>query len=121
MVYKRKQKIINNTATLTNREGTTEVLKREIYTSRTLGADFEKVSKVERDLLNIEYGVRIARVRSGLISQMNLGEGFIITHINKVPIKDPETLTDILSKIRGRVYVEGINKQGRKEFYRYYF
>jgi serine protease Do len=37
----------------------------------------------------------------GLISQMELGEGFIITHINKVPIEDPETLADILTKIRG--------------------
>lgn len=121
VVFKREQKIITNTLTLTNREGTTELLKKEIYSSRTLGADFEVVSKVERNLLNIEYGVRIIKVRSGLISQMKLGEGFIITHINKVPIKDPETLTDILTKIRGRVYVEGVSKRGGKELHRYYF
>ncbi|MCK5370594.1 MAG: serine protease, partial [Cyclobacteriaceae bacterium] len=78
-------------------------------------------SKVERDLLNIDHGVRILKVRNGLISQMDIEEGFIITYINKVPIKDPETLTDILTKIRGRVYLEGVNKRGRKEYYRYYF
>jgi hypothetical protein len=92
-----------------------------VFTSRSLGADFEKVSKVERNLLNIEHGVRIMKVRSGLISQMELSEGFIITYINKVPIKDPETLADILTKIRGRVYVEGIGKRGGKEIHRYYF
>ncbi len=119
--YKRNQKTTQNTLTLTNREGTTETLKREIYTSRTLGADLEKVSKVERSLLNIEHGVRVLKVRNGLISQMDLEEGFIITYINKVPITDPETLTDILTKIKGRVYLEGINKRGKVEYYRYYF
>ncbi len=121
VVYKRNKKIISNTVTLTNKEGTTELLRREVYTFKSLGADFEKVSKVERNLLNIEHGVRIIKVRNGLIGQMELGEGFIITHINKVAIKDPETLADILTKIRGRVYVQGVNKRGRKEIHRYYF
>ncbi len=119
--YKHKGKIFEKTVTLTNKEGTTELLKREIYSSRTLGADFEKVSKVERDLLNIDYGVRIVKIRNGLIRQMELEEGFIITNINQIPIKDPETLTDILTKIRGRVQIEGVNKQGVREYYRYYF
>ena len=121
VTFRRNKKIINNTLVLTNREGTTEILVREIFTSRTLGADFEKVSKVERNLLNIEHGVRVIKVRNGLINQMDIDEGFIITYINKVPIEDPEILSDILTKIRGRVYLEGINKRGRKEYYRYYF
>ncbi len=121
IIFKRKGKIMNRTVTLTNKEGTTELLRREIYSSRTLGADFEKVSKVERDLLNIDYGVRIVKVHDGLIRQMELEEGFIITNINRIPIKDPETLTDILTKIRGRVQIEGVNKQGIREYYRYYF
>lgn len=121
VVYKRNQKIVSNTLVLTNKEGTTEILKRQIFTSRSLGADFEKISKVERDRLQIAQGVRITKVYQGLIAQMSLSEGFIITYINKVPITDPETLADILTKIRGRVYLEGINKQGRKEMYRYYF
>ena len=121
VTFKRNRKIINNSLILTNREGTTELLEREIYTSRTLGADFEKVSKVERNMLNIEHGVRVIEIRGGLINQMDIEEGFIITYINKIPIKDPATLSDILTKIRGRVYVEGINKRGRKEYYRYNF
>ena len=119
--YKRNRKTSSNSLTLTNKEGTTEVLVRKVYSSRSLAADFEKVSKVERNLLNIEHGVRVIKVRNGLISQMNIEEGFIITYINKIPITDPETLSDILTKIRGRVYLEGINKRGMKEYYRYYF
>ena len=121
VTFKRNRKIITNTLVLTNREGTTGLLKREIYTFQSLGADFEKVSKVERNLLNIDHGVRVIKVRNGLINQMEIDEGFIITHINKVPIKDPETLADILTKIRGSVYLEGVNKRGGKQLYRYYF
>lgn len=121
LVYKRNKKTIHNSVTLTNKEGTTELLERDVVTSRSLGADLEKVSKVERDLLNIRHGVRILKVRNGLINQMDIEEGFIITYINKIPIKDPETLTDILTKIRGRVYLEGVNKRGSKQYYRYHF
>jgi Do/DeqQ family serine protease len=121
VTYKRNKKVMNSTLVLTNREGATERLKREIYSSRTLGADFEKVSKVERDLLKIEQGVRVIKVRKGLINQMDIDEGFIITHINKIPVEDPKKLTEILTNIRGRVYLEGINRRGRKEIYRYYF
>lgn len=121
IVFKRNNKIITKKVTLTNKEGTTDLLRREIFNSRTLGADLEKVSKVERDLLNIGYGVRIVKIRDGLIRKMELDEGFIITHINRIPIKDPETLTDILTKIRGRVQIEGVNKRGVMEYYRYYF
>jgi len=121
VTFKRNRKTINNSLVLTNREGTTELLEREIYTSRSLGADFEKVSKVERNLLSIDHGVRVIKVRNGLINKMDIDEGFIITYINKIPITDPETLSDILTKIRGRVYVEGVNKRGKKEYYRYYF
>jgi Do/DeqQ family serine protease len=121
VVYKRNQKIISKTLQLTNKEGTTSIIVRDVFTSRSLGADFEKVSKVERDLMNIENGVRIVKVRPGLIQQMELSEGFIILSINRIPMKDPESLADILTKIRGRVTVEIVNKRGRREYYRYYF
>ena len=107
--------------TLTNSQGTTSIIQREIYTSRSLGADFEVVPKVERDLLNIDHGVRITKIRSGFIKRLSIEEGFIITHINKVPIRDPETLTEILLKIRGRVYIEGVSKDGVRGYYSYFF
>lgn len=119
--YKRGTRTGSTRLTLTNAQGTTSVIRREIYTSRTLGADFEIVPKVERDLLNIDHGVRINKIRSGFIQRLNIDEGFIITYINKAPIKDPETLTNILLKIRGRVYIEGVTKDGTRGYYSYFF
>lgn len=121
VTYKRNNKIRTTQITLTNREGNTDLLRREIYSSRTLGADFEKVSKVERDMLKLEHGVRIVKVRNGFIRQMGLEEGFIVVNINKIPIRTPEELSEILEKIRGRVYVEGVNKRGQWQYHRYYF
>jgi len=119
--YKRDKKVGTATIELTNKEGTTELLKRELFTSKSLGADFEKVAKVERDLLNIKNGVRIVNVRNGFIRQMNLPEGFIVCYINKIPIETPEQLSDILERIKGRVLIEGVNKNGKWDYYRYYF
>jgi S1-C subfamily serine protease len=119
--FKRKNVEKNATITLTNAEGTTSILRREVYTSRTLGADFEVVPKVERELLGIPHGVRIKKIRGGLMSRLNIEEGFTITHINRVSIEDPEKLAEILTRIRGRVYIEGVNREGVKGYYSYFF
>ncbi len=106
-----------STVTLTNREGTTGILKREIYTSESLGAQFEVVSKVELELLELEYGVKVFNIHDGLIKRIGISEDFIVTEINRYPIKDPEELLEILQNIRGRVVIEGVNKKGVSGYY----
>jgi serine protease Do len=107
--------------TLTNREGTTEILKHETFTSQTLNADFEAISKVEKDKLGLNNGVRIVNVRNGLIRRLGLSEGFIITAINKVPVSTPEEVSEILEKIKGRVTIEGMTANGQKGLYSWIF
>ncbi len=121
IVYKRQNKIQEGYLTLTNREGTTDVLKRETFKSETLGADFEIISKVEKDKMGIANGVRIVKVGNGLVRRLSLTEGFIITGINKVPVSTPEEVVEILEKIRGRVIIEGITSNGQRGYYSYYF
>ncbi|MEQ8574580.1 MAG: PDZ domain-containing protein, partial [Fulvivirga sp.] len=120
ITYERKGQTGNANLVLTNREGTTSILKREIYTSESLGAKFETVPKVERDLLNIDYGVRVFNIDNGLIKRIGISEDFIITDINRKAIKDPERLVEILEKIRGRVIIEGVNSKGRQGYYSFY-
>lgn len=107
--------------TLTNREGGTEVLRREIVRSEALGAELEKVSKVERDKMGIEQGVRIRNVQNGLIRRLRIGEGFVVTHINDKAIETPKQLEETLLKQRGRVIIEGVSTDGRKGYYQFYF
>ncbi len=117
----REGEMIKKNLTLLNREGGTGVITREIYYSEYLGAEFEVVSKVEKDLLRIENGVKVVNIdKSGYFSQFDLPEGFIITAINRKSVDKPEELSDILGKIRGRLEIYGINENGRKVYYSYY-
>ncbi len=121
--YSREGKIGEKQITLTNIDGTVSIVKREVYRAESIGAELEVVPKAERARLKIENGVRIAKINSnrGLIAQMGLEEGFIITSINNRMIEEPHELAEILERIRGRVIIKGVTKSGQKGYYSYYF
>ncbi len=119
--WKSGKRIKEADLTLTNRDGTTGIIKTQIYTSKYLGADLEVVSKLERDLFAIEHGVKIVRLYAGgLLYQLDLEEGFIITNINQYKIDSARKLAEILAQAHGRVRIEGVSKSGRKGYYSYY-
>lgn len=121
VVYKRNNKLSNIKLQLTNREGTTSLIIREVYESRKLGAVLESVSQVEADLLDIKEGVKISNVEGGLIKRLGIEEGFVVTAINQRPISTPQELEEILTRVRGRVRIEGVNSDGVKGYYSYFF
>lgn len=120
VTYTRDKKVKTVEIKLTNREGTTGILKREVFTSQLLGADFEALPKVELDQLDIEHGVRVFNIKRGLINEVGISNDFVILRINRNTVKSPEKLTDILERIRGRVLIEGINSRGRYENFSFY-
>jgi S1-C subfamily serine protease len=65
--------------------------------------------------------VKITNVKGGLIKRLGIDEGFVVTSINQRPISSPEELEEILTRVRGRVRIEGVNSQGVKGYYSYYF
>jgi serine protease Do len=121
VTYKRGTEVLETTLTLTNKEGTTEILKNTVYSSETLGADLEALSKVERDKLNLKSGVVIVNVHQGIIRRLGLQKGFIITSINNQAMKTPQDIEQIISQIKGRVIIEGYNENGARSVYSYYF
>ncbi|MGD1890796.1 MAG: trypsin-like peptidase domain-containing protein [Cyclobacteriaceae bacterium] len=121
VLFKRENILNRTTLTFTNREGTTSLIKRELYESNSLGADLEIVSPVEADLLKINTGVKVSKVYGGLIRRLGIEEGFVVTSINGRTIRTPVELEKILTKVRGRVRIEGVNQQGVKGYYSYYF
>lgn len=116
----REGKTLTKKLTLTNREGTTSLIKRDIFYAKNLEARFEKVSKVEKELLGIRGGVKVIDMeKEGFFAALDIPEGFIITQINNRSIDSPEELDKILSSIRGRFDIIGINERGRKVYYPY--
>lgn len=118
---KRGDKTLVKNIVLTNKEGTTGVIKKEIYRSESLKVVFEKLPKVERDLIGIKGGVRVVEIGSGFFSKLDIPKDFIITEINNTPIDSPKELEEILERIRGRVIISGITSRGKKVYYPYMF
>lgn len=118
--YLRKGKTKTANITLTNIYGDTKVVKRQVFEAKSLGVEVEEVPKVERQRMGIESGIRLTKVYRGLIQRVGIEEGFVITTINNVPIKTPEELTEILERIRGRVIIQGIDKNGAGRYYSFY-
>ncbi|HET8860609.1 trypsin-like peptidase domain-containing protein [Marivirga sp.] len=121
LTLERKGEMIQKELVLKNSENTTELLKRDVYFSESLGVEFESVSTIEKDLLNINSGVRVINIKNGFFKRLNIDEGFIITAINGATVDNPKELSDILESIKGKVVVQGVNKKGIKAYYSYYF
>lgn len=118
ILVERDKAMITRKLTLTNREGTTSIIKRDVYYAEDLEASFESVSKVERDLLGITSGVKVVDFKSnGFFDNLGIPQGFIITQINSKAIHKPEELAKTLANVRGRFDVIGIDKRGRKVYY----
>ena len=74
----REDKSISKNVTLLNREGGIGIIKKEVYYSDFLGAEFEVVSKVEKDLLRIENGVKVIDVDTrGFIARLDIPKGWM--------------------------------------------
>jgi Do/DeqQ family serine protease len=102
----------NASAVLQNIQGTTEVYRREIFTSEALGAQLESLTKVERDLYRLQNGVRVVEAGGGLLRRVGLRNDYVITSINKFEVSNPEEVERILRNIKGRVIIEGVNEKG---------
>ena len=111
-------KVYEKNIVLTNSNGEEKIIKRNIYISKELEASFEKVSKVEKNLLRIQNGVKVIEYdKKGLFSKLGIPKDFIITRINHRQIDNPKELDDILANIRGRFDIIGITSKGRKVYY----
>ena len=72
-------------------------------------------------MLEIDYGVKVVKMYDrGLLADLGLDAGFIITDINYKEIRKPEDLSEALSNYRGRVRMEGVDASGRKGYYNFY-
>lgn len=121
ITYKRNNQTYEVVAVLTNSDGTTGTTKREVFTSKELGADLEIVSKVVRDRYKLAGGVKVVKVRGrGILAQLGIEEGFIISKINGKDMETPVDVINALNNVRGKIVIEGINKNGGRNVYQFF-
>jgi len=89
-----------------------------------IGADLEtltdkEIEKVNResDNMRISSGVRVKGLREGKLKSAGMPEGFIITHINRAEVKEVEDVRSYINRITGGVFIEGVNPNGRYDYY----
>lgn len=98
--YLRGGKTATTSLTLVNRSGTTEKVKRKIFTSQILGAQLEAT----------DYGVKVFKINDdGYMKRLGVPENYTIISINRVKVNDPEDVIEFFEKYKGRVSLYGMN------------
>ena len=120
----RDGKTISRKVTLKNsNNGTDAVDKAAVDVRALLGADFEELSKKERDELSAD-GIKVSGLYIGRLTQhTKIKEGFIITHVDKKRVK---TMSDFMNAFSEKkkgdgVFLEGFYPRNPKETYYYAF
>lgn len=118
VTIKRDGEISDRELLLKNRQNTYEVLTHEeLEITEKLGATFEQVSDEEKSRLGIDYGMKIVDLRRGKLMDKGIREGFIITEIDKNPIRSANDINNLLSGKRGGVLIEGVYPNGQRYYY----
>lgn len=114
----RDNKLFDVDVVLKNLNGNEDVVTYEENTiNKILGARLADLSKEEKQELNLENGIKVEEVFAGKLRSIGVRDGFIITKINHVPIKNLSNASEVLSKINGGVLIEGVYGNGKREFY----
>ncbi len=104
------------TVVLKNKDGNTNVVKTD-QVLNFLGATFQNVPKEAKSKLGIESGVQVSKMMAGKLRSSGIREGFIITSVDKKPIRTTADLEDALKTKQGGVLIEGVYPNGMKAYY----
>ncbi len=95
----RKGKTMVIPVTLKNREGNTATVKREEKPElASLGFELEDVDSKLLKRLDVNQGVKVKSLTNSKLKRTGMREGFIITHIDDVPVKSAKDVDEIIKK-----------------------
>lgn len=123
ITFSRKGKVKTSKTTLKNRDGSTALLKKEdrIIIDKLGNAEFVNLSKKELKELELDGGAKLRNLGNGFLRKSaNVQNGFVITKIDRQPVRDIKDLAKVLENKRGGVMMEGVYP-GQKGVYYYAF
>lgn len=104
------------TVTLRNIHGNTEIVQRSTRLD-ILGATFEPLSESERQRLRLRNGLKVTALTAGKFRDAGIGEGYIITQANRVPINSEEDLSRVIEVLEGGLFLSGVYTNGSVAYY----
>ncbi|WP_241738185.1 trypsin-like peptidase domain-containing protein [Hymenobacter polaris] len=119
--YLRGNDKLLTTATLFNASNTTAVVK-ELPADAAVkyeGAKINPVASRLQNQLGIEGGAQITGIDKSNFRETGMGDGFIITRIDKNPVRKPADVQAYLDQAKdgSGALVEGVYPDGRKAYY----
>jgi len=115
----RNGKNLHFNVVLRNENGETGVIKTnsEFFVSG-LGANFEKITNDEKRYLKINNGLRVSKLKEGLLKSGGVRKGFIITNINNTIINNKSDIDNAINNSsNGVLNVEGVYPNGMRIIY----
>jgi serine protease Do len=110
IAYLREGKPGTATITLVNRNGGTDVIRRNIVSAPTLGADLEAT----------DYGVKIFRIDdTSVLKKIGVSENFTITQLNNERVTKPADVISFFESYRGRGVLIGINTSRQRQQFQF--
>ncbi|MEC8739173.1 MAG: trypsin-like peptidase domain-containing protein [Bacteroidota bacterium] len=103
--------------TLLNASGTTDLIKKTSFFSKSLGAELAWTNQLEQDKLNISRGIKILETKPGIIRSMGLSDGFIITEVNGKKFESLKKFESYLTQASGILRIVGVDKYGNPHSY----
>lgn len=117
--YRRDGKEYDTETILKNVSGNTDVVKNEAFSLNTkIGADLKELSREDLKVFKVQGGVKVVTVKSGKFKETGIREGFVITHIDKSPIRNVSEVEEIFKSTKeGGILIEGVYSNGEKAYY----
>ena len=113
-----KEKVFN--VTLRNRQGNTDVLKKEDVASlQSLGASFEPLSPSDKARFGLRSGVKVTDAGNGKLAEAGVQTGFILVKLNNRLVASADDVAQILGELGpgDGVLLQGYRPNGRAEVF----
>lgn len=119
VTYLRDKKKNTKSITLKNEQGNTQVVKKADLD--VLGGNFRSITDVQKQQLNIGYGLEVLKVNSGKLKNAGITKGFIIQRVNDNAVKTIEDLQNIVKDASTSkdpvLYIQGVYPTGKKAYF----
>ena len=106
------------TVKLRNKEGNTKVVKTEAQNvDELLGASFSPAPSELMKKLAINHGIQITALKDGILLEAGIKQGFIITEVDKKPVRSTADLKQAIIDKSGGVLIGGIYPNRTRAYY----
>lgn len=109
---KREGKLKHFAVVLRSNDDNTGVGPIEFLGSKLREATFE-----EKNAVDIVSGVKVTEVGKGILKDAGVREGFIITDVNKTPVRSTKDVVKAVKDSNGGIFLEGVYPNKERAYY----